>query len=55
MLVAALPLYQSTELVRGLVLGDLGPHVLIATGYLLVMGVAGSWLAGRRFSAALLR
>jgi lipooligosaccharide transport system permease protein len=53
--VAVLPLYQSTELVRGLVLGQIGTHVVVALVYLLVMGVAGSWIAGRRFAGALLR
>ena len=53
-LVAALPLYQSTQLVRGLALGTPGTGVLVATVYLLTMGLAGGWLATRRFSQALL-
>jgi lipooligosaccharide transport system permease protein len=52
--VAVLPLYQSTELVRGLALARPDGGVLLATVYLLVMGVGGAWIAGRRFSRALL-
>jgi lipooligosaccharide transport system permease protein len=51
--VAALPLYQSTELIRGLTLGSPGRGVFVAVAYLLVMGVVGIWVAGRRFQDAL--
>jgi len=54
-LVAALPLYQSTELIRGLTLGTPGPGVLFAAGYLLLMGLIGGVVASRRFDALLLR
>jgi lipooligosaccharide transport system permease protein len=49
-IVAALPLYQSTELLRGLALGHLGAGLLAAVGYLAVMGIAGLWLANRRLA-----
>jgi lipooligosaccharide transport system permease protein len=53
--VAALPLYQSTELVRGLCLGQPGWHLLWAVAYLLVMGTGGLWIAQRRLGWQLLR
>jgi lipooligosaccharide transport system permease protein len=52
--VTALPLYQSTELLRGLTLGDLGPSVAWAGAYLAVMGMGGLWLANRRLPRILL-
>ncbi|MFC7244254.1 ABC transporter permease [Catellatospora aurea] len=52
--VAALPLYQSIELLRGLTTGDLHPGMLVAVGYLLTMAALGSWLATRRLSRLLL-
>jgi lipooligosaccharide transport system permease protein len=52
--IAALPLYQSTELVRGLVLGEPGPGVLWAAVYLAVFGLGGLWLADRRLPRLLL-
>ena len=51
--VAALPLYQSTELIRGLTLGTPGTGVFVAVAYLLAMGVGGTWIASRRFQDAL--
>ncbi|MEV4624551.1 ABC transporter permease [Asanoa sp. NPDC049573] len=53
-LVAALPLYQSIELMRGLTTGDLGPGMLAATAYLLALGVGTTWLARRRLAGLLL-
>jgi lipooligosaccharide transport system permease protein len=52
--VAALPLYQSTELLRGLTLGNLGPGMTWAAVYLGVMGFGGLWLANRRLPRLLL-
>jgi lipooligosaccharide transport system permease protein len=52
--VAALPLYQSVELLRGLTTGQLGLGMLAATGYLLALGAGGAWLAHRRLSGMLL-
>ncbi len=52
--VAALPLYQSIELLRGLTTGHLHPGMLIAVAYLLAMAALGSWLATRRLSHLLL-
>jgi lipooligosaccharide transport system permease protein len=53
-LIEALPLYQSIELVREPALGHLGQGMLIATAYLLVLGIAALWLATRRMAKALL-
>jgi lipooligosaccharide transport system permease protein len=52
--VAALPLYQSTELLRGLTLGNLGPGMAWAAVNLAVMGMGGLWLANRRLPRLLL-
>jgi lipooligosaccharide transport system permease protein len=52
--VAALPLYQSTELLRGLVLGQPGTSVAWAVLYLAVLGFGGLWIADRRLPALLL-
>jgi len=52
--VAALPLYQSIELLRGLCLGQLGPGLAWAALYLAVMGFGGLWLADRRLPRLLL-
>jgi lipooligosaccharide transport system permease protein len=52
--VAALPLYQSTELLRGLVLGDLGPGLAWAAVYLAAMGLGGLFLADRRLPKLLI-
>jgi lipooligosaccharide transport system permease protein len=53
-IVAALPLYQSTELLRGVCLGQLGPSVLIAVVYLALLGLAGLLVADRRLGRLLL-
>ncbi len=53
-LVAALPLYQSIELMRGLTTGDLGAGMLTAVAYLLVMAGGATWLARRRLAGLLL-
>jgi len=52
--VVCLPLYQSTELLRGLALGQLTPHLLIAVLYLSAMGAFGLWLAARRLGRMML-
>ncbi len=52
--VAALPLYQSTELLRGLTLGAPGPGLAWAALYLAIMGFGGVWLANRRLPKLLL-
>jgi lipooligosaccharide transport system permease protein len=49
------PLYQGVALLRGLTLGDVGPHLLWSAAYLAVMGAAGLVLSGRRISRLLLR
>jgi lipooligosaccharide transport system permease protein len=49
------PLYQSVALMRGLVLGAVGPGLLWRAAYLAVMGAAGLYVAGRRVSGLLLK
>ncbi len=53
-LVACLPLYQSTELLRGLALGRPGPGLLVAVAYLLILGAAGVALASHRLARMML-
>jgi len=49
------PLYQGVALLRGLILGAIGPGLLGHAGYLAAMGLAGRAVAARRLSALLLR
>ena len=52
-LVVCLPLYHATELLRGLMLGQVGPGLTIAAGYLFVLGLVGLLVADRRLSRLL--
>ena len=52
--VEALPLYQSTELLREPALGHVGWGLAGNAAYLLAMGVFALWLATRRMARALL-
>jgi lipooligosaccharide transport system permease protein len=52
--VACLPLYQSTELLRGLALGQPGANLLWAVAYLLAMGTVGMWIARQRLGRLLM-
>jgi lipooligosaccharide transport system permease protein len=49
------PLYQGVALLRGMILGVVGPGLLWHAAYLALMGLAGLYLAGRRVSRLLLR
>jgi lipooligosaccharide transport system permease protein len=49
------PLYQGVALLRGLTLGAVGPGLLWYVLYLVLMGLAGLYVAGRRISRLLLR
>jgi lipooligosaccharide transport system permease protein len=49
------PLYQGTELVRGLMLGAVGPGLVWNALYLAVLGLAGLVVANRRLGILLLR
>jgi lipooligosaccharide transport system permease protein len=49
------PLYQGVALLRGLILGAVGPALLWHAGYLVAMGLAGRAVVARRLSALLLR
>jgi lipooligosaccharide transport system permease protein len=48
------PLYQGVALERGLLLGDVGPWMLVHVAYLVVMGGIGLRVASRRLNALLL-
>jgi len=48
------PLYQGVALERALVLGDVGPTLLVHVVYLAVMGTVGLWVAARRLNRLLL-
>jgi lipooligosaccharide transport system permease protein len=53
-LIAALPLYQSTVLLRDLALGHAdGAQLLLSVAYLAVMGTASLWFAARRLRGIL--
>ena len=47
------PLYQGVELIRGLVLGEVGPGLLINVAYLSIMGFVGMRIAGIRLGRLL--
>ncbi|MBW3536609.1 MAG: ABC transporter permease [Actinobacteria bacterium] len=51
--VAVTPLYQGVELLRGLVLGEVGPGLLINVAYLAIMGLGGMRIAGVRLGRLL--
>jgi lipooligosaccharide transport system permease protein len=53
-IVRVLPLYQSTELLRGLCLGRPDASTVVAVIYLVALGLAGLWLAERRLARLLL-
>jgi len=49
------PLYQGVALLRGLVLGAVGPGLLGHVAYLTLMGLAGRAVVTRRLGRVLLR
>jgi lipooligosaccharide transport system permease protein len=54
-IVEVTPLYQGVVLVRGLTTGVLGWHLLVAAGYLALMGSLGLYVASRRLGGLLLK
>ncbi len=48
------PLYQGVALERSLILGDVGPTLLVHVAYLAIMGSIGLWVAARRLNRLLL-
>jgi len=54
-IVAWTPLYQGVALIRGLIVGVVGPELLVHVAYLLVMGVIGLWVTSRRLDRVLLK
>lgn len=52
-LVRCLPLYHSIDLLRGSVLGEVGPNLLIPAGYLLAVGIAALYIGIRRLESRL--
>jgi len=53
--VEALPLYHGVELVRALTTGAVSTFQLVNVAYLLIMGVVGMGIAGRRIDGLLLK
>ena len=53
--VRVLPLYHGIELVRSLTTGAVGPYQLVNVAYLLLMGIVGMAIAGRRIDGLLLK
>jgi lipooligosaccharide transport system permease protein len=51
--VAALPLYQATNLIRGLTLGHVGRSQVFAVVYLCVFGLLSLWFGARRLTRLL--
>ena len=47
------PLYQGVALLRGLILGEVGPGLLVHVAYLAVMGIVGMRIAGARLGRLL--
>jgi lipooligosaccharide transport system permease protein len=52
-IVTVLPLYQSTVLLRGLTLGQVGSTQLVSVAYLAVMGSGALWLSTQRLGRLL--
>ncbi|MFC4333609.1 ABC transporter permease [Salininema proteolyticum] len=52
-LVYLMPLYHGIELIRSISLAMVTPMILVNIAYLLVLGIAGTWLAQKRLSKAL--
>jgi lipooligosaccharide transport system permease protein len=53
-IVRCTPLYNAISLVRGLMLGSVGPYQLVNVAYLAAMGLIGIVIAGRRVEKLLL-
>jgi lipooligosaccharide transport system permease protein len=49
------PLYQGVDLIRSLVIGAVGPAILVHVVYLTVMGLAGLWVVSKRLDKLLLK
>jgi lipooligosaccharide transport system permease protein len=54
-IVRVTPLYQGVDLIRSLVIGAVGPEILIHVVYLAVMGLAGLWVVSKRLDRLLLK
>jgi lipooligosaccharide transport system permease protein len=48
------PLYHGCALIRACTLGELGAEVVVHVAYLVVVGMIGLWVAGRRLERLLL-
>jgi lipooligosaccharide transport system permease protein len=48
------PLYHGVDLLRALTTGSVGSGQLVNVAYLLVLGLAGTWIASRRVEKLLL-
>jgi len=49
------PLYQGVDLIRSLVIGDIGPSILVHVAYLAAMGLIGLAIVARRLDRLLLK
>lgn len=54
LLVELTPLYHGVDLIRGLTTGNLGPQLLVDVAYLVVLGLVGLAITGRRLDRLLL-
>jgi lipooligosaccharide transport system permease protein len=52
--IQATPLYHGVDLLRALTTGAVGPGQLVNVAYLAVLGLVGTWIAGRRVETLLL-
>jgi len=53
-IVVCLPLYHSTEVLRALCLGQIGPHFYVSVAYLVVFGAVSLWWGRRRLERLLI-
>ncbi len=49
------PLYQGVDLIRSLILGAIGPGIVVHVVYLTVMGLLGLWVVSKRLDRLLLK
>ena len=55
LVVQVTPLYQGVDLIRSLILGAIGPQILVHVVYLTVMGLLGLWVVSKRLDRLLLK
>ena len=55
LVVQVTPLYQGVDLIRSLIIGAIGPQILVHVVYLTVMGLLGLWVVSKRLDRLLLK